>query len=181
MSEVDELNKDSKHPGGRPLTFKSAADLQSAIDAYFDMCDPHMEERLVESGVNGSGETIFLRRKVMTDQVPYTISDLASALKVSRQTLLNYGEREQFFDTVELAKQRCEGYAERQLYGPFANGAKFNLINNYNGKYTPWTDKQSVDHTTKDQPIPLLAGLAPAKLEVDADDAPTADDSASED
>lgn len=152
-----------KHPGGRPLKFETVAELEAAIDAYFDMCDPHQEERLVESGVNEKGQTIFLKRKIMTEQVPYAISDLALALDVSRQTLLNYGEREEFLDTVERAKQRCEGYAERQLYGPYANGAKFNLTNNYQGKYQPWTDKQSVDHTTDGQPLPSLVQFIDAK------------------
>jgi DNA-binding XRE family transcriptional regulator len=165
-----------KHPGGRPLKFETAADLEAAITAYFDMCDPHQEDRLVESGVNEKGETIFLKRKVMTHQIPYTISDLANALDVSRQTLLNYGEREEFFDTVERAKQRCEGFAERQLFGPFAAGAKFNLTNNYRGKYQEWSDKQAIDHTSDgkriEAPPIYMSNIAPR----DTDDAPAQTD-----
>jgi hypothetical protein len=41
-----------------------------------------------------------------------------------------------------MAKQRCEEYAESQLYGPYANGAKFNLINNYRSKHQDWAERQ---------------------------------------
>ena len=44
------------------------------------------------------------------------------------------------------------------------NGAKFNLINNYRGKYQPWTDKQVV---AGDPEAPLsnpLAGLTTEQL-----------------
>lgn len=51
-----------------------------------------------------------------------------------------------------------------------------------------YVDQQHIDHTTKNQPIPLLAGLAPATLEVEdegedlADGGATpADDSSQED
>ena len=137
-----------KHPGGRPLKFKTVEELDQAINAYFDLCDPHTEQRLVEAGVNDRGETIFNKRAVLTEQKPYTVSGLALALGVTRQTLLNYRDREEYFDSIARAVQRCEAYAESQLYGPFANGAKFNLINNYRGEHQDWTDKQSVDHTS---------------------------------
>lgn len=34
------------------------------------------------------------------------------------------------------------------MYGPFANGAKFNLTNNYRDKFHDWSDKQAIDHTS---------------------------------
>jgi hypothetical protein len=69
-----------------------------------------------------------------------------------------------------MAKQRCEEYAESQLYGPYANGAKFNLINNYRSKHQDWAERQEVDHTTKGQAMPLLGGTTPM-----AEDEPTAE------
>jgi hypothetical protein len=129
---------------GRPLKYQSVDELDAAIQAYFDMCDPHQEERLVESGINANGETIFLKRKVMTPQKAYTMSGLARALGISRQTLLDYSERDEFLDSIEAAKHRCEEYWEGLLASPFANGAKFNLINNYKGKHQDWTEKQVV-------------------------------------
>jgi hypothetical protein len=78
-------------------------------------------------------------------------------------------KRDEFFPSVQAAIDRCQEYAESQLYGPYANGAKFNLINNYRGEYQPWTDKHEVDHTTKGKPMPLLGGTTPM---VDDEDDP---------
>ncbi|MGR6521629.1 terminase small subunit [Rhodococcus erythropolis] len=142
MAEVSETEE--KNKGGRPLVFKSVEELDSAINAYFDMQNPHLEDRMVDSGVNEKGETIFLRRKVMTQQKPYTMSGLALALGVNRRTLLDYSKKDQFSPTLEAAKARCESYAESQLFGPFANGAKFNLINNYRGRHQDWSDRQEL-------------------------------------
>jgi hypothetical protein len=182
---TDDNQPEQKHPGGRPLKYETVEALDRAINAYFDMCDPHTQRRVVDCGINEKGETIWREREVMTEQRPYTISGLANALGVTRQTLLNYADREEFFDSIDRAKSRCEEYAEQQLFEGNANGAKFNLINNYRGKHQDWSDKHEIDHTTKDQPIPLLAGLAPATLVVEdeADDAGTApaDDSPNKD
>lgn len=163
------------------MAFKSVEELDMAIQLYFDKCDPHVEEHMVATGVNNNGETMFATRAVLTEQKPYTMSGLARALGIDRATLLDYSRKEKFSRSIEAAKARCQEYAEGQLFGPYANGAKFNLVNNYQGKYVPWADKQSVDHTTKDQPIPLLAGLAPKELEVDDGGTAPADDSTSED
>jgi hypothetical protein len=131
-------------PRHRPLKYETVEQLDRAINAYFDMCDPHTQRRVVDCGINEKGETIWREREVMTEQKPYTISGLANALGVSRQTLLNYAERPDFFDSIDRAKSRCEEYAESQLFGPAANGAKFNLMNNYRGKYQAWADKQEL-------------------------------------
>lgn len=179
---ADQQEQDQqKHPGGRPLTFQSVAELDAAIQSYFDSCDPHIIKQMIATGLNAKGHTMFETREVLSEQRPYTMAGLARALGVDRKTLLNYQNRDEYFPSISAAKNRCEEYAEEQLFGPFANGAKFNLINNYQGKHVDWTDKQSVDHTTKDQPIPLLAGLAPTKLEVEDEDAAGSNDSPTED
>lgn len=131
------------HAGGRPFKYEKVDELNRAITAYFDLCDPHTQRRVVDCGINERGETIWKEREIMTEQQPYTVSGLALAIGVTRQTLLNYKERGSgFFDSIQQAVQRCEAYAEAQLYGPGANGAKFNLVNNYSGEYKPWADKQ---------------------------------------
>jgi hypothetical protein len=84
------------------------------------------------------------QRDIMTEQRPYTMTGLARAIGLTRQSLLNYKERDEYFDSIQAAMQRCQEYAEGQLFGPYANGAKFNLINNYRGKYQPWADKQEI-------------------------------------
>lgn len=168
-------SEEPRNKGGRPLKFKSVDELDQAIAAYFDMCDPHTEQRVVEAGVNERGETIFVKRAVLTEQKPYTVSGLARALGIHRETLINYGERDEFSDSVRAAYERCHEFAESQLYGKASSGAAFSLKNNWG-----WRDRQEVDHTTKDQPMPLLAGIAPAKLVVEDEEdggATSADDS----
>jgi hypothetical protein len=181
---ADAESNTEKHAGGRPLTFTSVDDLDMAIQKYFDSCDPHVETHMTATGHTAKGETMFEDRKILTDQKPYTMAGLARALGVNRRTLLNYKKRDEFFPSIQGAIDRCEEYAESQLFGPFANGAKFSLINNYKGEHQDWADKHNVDHTTKDMPIPLLAGLAPDTLEVEDEDdggATPADDSSHED
>lgn len=144
MAEDITPEAEAKHPGGRPLKFETAADLDLAIQTYFDECDPHIINHMEATGFNERGQTMFAERKIMSDQKPYTMSGLARALGISRQGLLDYSKRDEFVDSVQAAKQRCEEYAESQLFGPYANGAKFNLINNHRGKYQAWADKQEL-------------------------------------
>jgi hypothetical protein len=100
---------------GRPLKFKSVEEMQEKIDRYFAECD--------EKGK------------------PYTITGLALALDTTRELLLRYEEDENrpaFRDTVKKAKQKCQAYAEEQLFAGKGNvaGVIFNMKNNYG-----WRDK----------------------------------------
>ena len=83
--------------------------------------------------------------KVLKKQVrPFTISGLADALDMSRQSLLNYEKDDKFFDTITRAKRKCEVYTEERLFDNVgANGAKFSLINNFDG----WKEKKDVEHS----------------------------------
>lgn len=81
---------------------------------------------------------------VKTQVRPFTVSGLADALDMSRQSLLNYSEKEEFFDTIIRAKRKCEVYAEEMLFDKSStNGAKFSLANNFDG----WKEKQEVEHS----------------------------------
>lgn len=158
MAEPTEPDKQSK-PVGRPLKFKTVDELNLAIQTYFDQCDPHIVKHMEASGFNERGQTMWATREIMTEQRPYTMTGLALAINLTRQSLLNYQDRsDEFFDSIEGARQRCQEYAERQLFSPYANGAKFSLINNFKGKHQDWSDKHEVDHTTKGQAMPLLGG-----------------------
>lgn len=104
----------------RPLKFQSVEELQRKIDEYFEMCD--------EQGK------------------PYTISGLAYFLGTNRQTLLNYEERDEYFDTIKRAKARIEAFVEESLWQPkIATGVIFNLKNNFG-----WQDKQNLEHSGPD-------------------------------
>lgn len=98
----------------RPRKYTNVEDMQNAIDEYFNECK--------ETGR------------------PYTVSGLANALDMTRQSLLNYEENDEFFDTIKRAKSRIEQYAEEFLFkGCNTAGVIFNLKNNYG-----WVDKQEV-------------------------------------
>lgn len=139
------------HPGGRPLKFKTAAELQKKVDAYFKDCDPHVEKvtEYVEArdkdgnlkkDKNGLNYLVRVTHNVKTQQVPYTITGLAHALGTTRETLLDYEDRDEFSDTIKKAKLRCENFAEMQLFSNSPTGTIFNLKNNYG-----WRDKTELD------------------------------------
>ncbi len=140
-----------KHAGGRPLKFETVEELERAIAKYFRDCDPHWEykadwvlarKRNGELRKDKDGQNYYVRLKVRwrTEQKPYTLSGLARALGVDRKTVKNYGDRVEFLPTIQAARDRCEEYAEGQLFGPFARGAAFNLNNNYDD----WRDRQEL-------------------------------------
>ena len=112
--------------GGRPLKFKSVQELQDKIDAYFASC---------WSDEDDPKERTLLR--------PYTITGLALDLNTSRETLINYEKKAEFFDTIKQAKLKCHNYAEEYLFtGKNQAGAIFNLKANYK-----WVDSQTIEHT----------------------------------
>ena len=152
MAEVD--NTQEKNPVGRPLKIQSVEELNQKIDQYFSDCDPHIAKRMVETGTKADGETMFGLRDIMTEQKPYTMSGLAHALGISRQTLLDYGDREEFMDTIENAKEKVHRFTEEQLFGKSSSGASFSLKNNWG-----WKDKQEIDHTTDGKPVQALVEI----------------------
>lgn len=144
------LSKDKRGPGGRPPKYESVEQLQKLIDSYFKKCDPHVITKkeivypLIKVGkryeYDYSAKHKIVSRKVMSEQVPYTITGLALHLGTTRETLLDYQEKEEFSDAIKAAKQRCEDFAERRLFEGKATGPIFNLKNNYG-----WKDEKKVD------------------------------------
>jgi hypothetical protein len=112
---------------GQPLKFKSPKILQDRIDAYFESCwVRHKDDKTKDTRIK-----------------PYTVSGLAVFLDVDRRTILNYGNREEYFPTVKKAKARIEAWTEEQLYrNTQVAGVIFNLKNNYE-----WKDKIDNDVT----------------------------------
>lgn len=123
------------HPGGRPLKYKSVEELQSAIDKYIDSCKTFAKDKNGDVITDANGEPVKVVIK------PITITGLALALGFnSRQSLLNYQDREEFLDAITRAKFLCEDYAVSRLYDKDGvQGGKFNLTNNYG-----WVEKQEV-------------------------------------
>lgn len=108
---------------GRPLKFQTVEELQNKILDYFTVCS----------------ET----------KRPLTITGLALHLDTTRETLLDYEERDIFTDTIKRAKLTVQNYVEEYLFtGKNTAGAIFNLVNNYN-----WTNKSQTDVTSGGEKI----------------------------
>jgi hypothetical protein len=123
-----------KGVGGAPPRFKTPAEMQKAIDAYFDEC--RGRPWLDADGnpmLDKQGKPIYIESK------PVTVTGLCLALGFnSRDALLDYQGKSEFNDTVTRAKMRCQEYAESRLYDKDgANGAKFSLANNFGWREQP--------------------------------------------
>jgi hypothetical protein len=147
MGEGNQENK-----VGRPLAFKTPNKLKSKIKAYYKSCwapKRDMFGNVIKD--KETGEVVLVQSK------PYTITGLAVFLGTSRETLMNYEARDDFFDTIKAAKEICHAYAEESLFiGKNPTGAIFNLKNNYG-----WKDEthNKTDLTTKGKPLSLLSAL----------------------
>ena len=100
----------TKDKGGRPLKFKTVKALQEAIDKYFADCEEMGE--------------------------PLTVTGLAIALKTTRETLMDYQEKDGYSDAVKMAKLKIENAYEKRLIARGNGGDIFAL------KQFGWTDKQ---------------------------------------
>lgn len=97
--------------GGRPRLYDTVEQMQTIIDAYFKSCDKNDR--------------------------PYTMSGLANALNMSRQSLINYSNKDEFFDTIKKARYNVEQQLEENLYRLGNNsGIIFNLKNNFGWRDT---------------------------------------------
>ena len=101
---------------GRPRLYDSPEEMQTLIDQYF--------------------------QETEDKQDPLTMSGLAYALGMDRTTLINYGHRDEFFNTVKRARDRVTAEYERRLLksGTPTIGLIFALKNN-----AGWVDKQEID------------------------------------
>ena len=145
----------------RPKIYKSAKQMQKAIDKYFEDC---RGELLKDE--NGNVLTDKRGNPVLLGARAPTVTGLALALGFnSRQALLNYQAREEFNDTITRAKTRCEEYAESRLYDrDGARGAEFSLKYNFR-----WEEQKAVLPGAEGEDDPLSKSLAEFAKELDAD------------
>lgn len=135
-----------RNPVGKPLRFKTVKALKEAIQDYFDYCD----NRVVNVYVKDAGENI-----PVSNPAPYTMSGLAYTLGISRQTLLDYSNRDEYLDTIKMARMRIEQDVETRLMeGKAVAGAIFNLKNNFG-----WVDKSEIDNK-HEMVQPIIGGMA---------------------
>lgn len=96
---------------GAPLKFKTVEELREKIADYFDN----------------------------TPQDEWTITGLALALDTSRQTLINYENKDAYFDTIKKAKLMVENGYEKDLKKHGRSGTIFALKN------FDWKDKTETE------------------------------------
>lgn len=111
--------------------YEDVEQLQSVIQEYFDFCDENDK--------------------------PYTMSGLAFALGISRQTLINYSKDENYFDTIKNARQLVEMQLEENALANKTNSTFtiFNLKNNFN-----WKDKQEHEISNSEETNQQLINIA---------------------
>lgn len=115
---------------GRPPKYKTPEEMQERIEAYFEECKGHP---LLDE--DGHAVRDKFGYPIILDAKPLTVTGLALALGfTNRLALLSYQAKPAFHDIVERAKLKIENYAETRLYDKDgANGARFNLQNNFKG------------------------------------------------
>lgn len=124
---------DSDKQIGRPKKYHNADEMQIIIDQYFASCLKIKYE-------NGKAIKDSIGNYVYEYCRPLTMSGLANALDMSRQSLINYKNDDEFFDTIERARRKVEMFTEEKLFEKeTCNGSKFSLSNNFG-----WTEKQEV-------------------------------------
>ena len=126
---------------GRPPLYTSPEQMQIQIDDYFDSCWDTTTKR----HYNPDG-TLSHEEHIKKQTRPYTITGLAYWLGMSRVALLDYQhDKPDFLATIMKAKQKCELYAEENLYMGKAStyGVIFAMTNNF----TRWNNTQRKEMT----------------------------------
>lgn len=134
-------------PAGRPLKFKSVEELQTKIEEYF----------------------------TTTEQDKWMVTGLAYFLDTSRETLLDYENKDEFSDAIKKAKARIEmAYEARGI----KRGSSFDI---FALKNFGWKDRKEVDNnnqgtitlkwdngdnnTLPTQPLPATDTPAPVEIQ----------------
>ena len=123
---------------GRPPKYENVEEIKGLINEYFTECNG----KVLVDDKNKPIINPKTHKPILYDRKPPTVTGLALALGFnSRQSLLNYQAKPAFMDTITRAKTMIEEYCEKRLFDrDGVNGAKFNLINNFNG----WKEKQEM-------------------------------------
>jgi len=147
-------------PAGRPLKFKTVKELQKKINAYFNECDRDEDTRvwmhdeyieyedkeicknckskiIDKYGLPTNGCILMSGELKLKER--YSITGLALALDTSRQTLVEYEEKDEFIDTIKKAKLMVENQYEQALQRQGRSGDIFALKN------FDWKDKTETE------------------------------------
>ncbi len=125
-------------PAGRPRKFKSPRQVVQLINTYFKECDDKEKK--------------------------YTVTGLARALGITRETLLRYEDTAEFTNPIKAAKTRIEEQVEEMLLSGKSPAGPIFWLKNFG-----WTDKQELDindisHLTREQLLDKLRNYVDAPL-----------------
>lgn len=120
----------------RPVKYSENEKLQQRIDLYFNHCKINKQ---LDSGGEVSEDIVT---DLITDDIFPTVTGLALALDLTRNSLLQYEGKPEFVNTIKKAKSRVEAFVEQRLYHNNAVGSIFNLKNNFG-----WKDKSETEHS----------------------------------
>jgi hypothetical protein len=123
--------KEKKSNAGRPPLFKNKEELELKLDAY--------KQYLLES------------------EKPPTIAGLAYYTGIDRQTIYNYSEKDEFFDTLKEFRQFIMMNYE-ELAIEKGNGGIVFLLKNYG-----YTDKQEVEHSGELSQVVIVDDISKLK------------------
>lgn len=130
---------EKKNKGGRPLKFKSAEELKEKIDKYFKSIKTQMRDDSGELIYDANGEPVLYYIK------PPTLAGLALYLDCDTKTLRNYDEKEEFFPSINRARQLIEAFNNEAVYEKDKyKGARFMLEVN-----SGYLVKQEIDLNNK--------------------------------
>lgn len=130
---------------GRPRVYETPEELQEAVEAYFDSISRTVDAvELVDSGRrDSSGHVVYEPVKICNDDgeiirkvefiLPPTVTDLCLYLGITRQTWVNYANREGYRQVTDWAKARVESYLRRESLTRTKGlqGVIFNLEQNF--------------------------------------------------
>lgn len=120
--------KPKMRPKGQPPYYTNVEDMHKLIEEYFKECEgEYLFDQNGNHVFNKYGEPIVVKSK------PPSVAGLALKLGfTNRQSVLNYQNKDEYFDTITRAKLRIEEYNNTRLYDKDGvQGAKFNLTVNY--------------------------------------------------
>ena len=132
-------------PVGRPLKYKTAEEMQSGIDEYFELCQP-------KYATDAEGNVLKDNRgNPIIELNPPTLSGLSLHLGFAdRQSMYDYQNRnDEFSCTIKRARTRCEQWVETNgLAGNTPPAMAIFALKNYG-----WSDKQEIEHSGKQEII----------------------------
>jgi hypothetical protein len=114
---------------GRPPIFKTAEELQSKIDEYFE------SRKQETTGYDNKGMPV-------TKMNPPSLTGLALYLGFeSRQSIYDYEKNTDFSYTIKRARLKCENFIEEGLYGgEIPPAAGIFALKNFG-----WSDRHDID------------------------------------